>query len=131
MAGGACFWALYLVTYKKFVGDPSHTTINVQSTLVGLISVFFSWPVLFILHYTGAEKFELPSGTSGASGVPQHLTTTSSLLVLLHRRPADRHLGGHHLPGVLQQLHVHLWCRTHRAGLCHHRYYALFFPRSN
>ncbi len=63
MAGGACFWALYLVTYKKFVGDPSHTTINVQSTLVGLISVFFSWPVLFILHYTGAEKFELPSGT--------------------------------------------------------------------
>jgi len=62
MAGGACFWALYLVTYKKFVGDPSHTTINVQSTLVGLISVFFSWPVLFILHYTGAEKFELPSG---------------------------------------------------------------------
>lgn len=61
---------LVTVTYKKFVGDPSHTTINVQSTLVGLISVFFSWPVLFILHYTGAEKFELPSGTAAPrSGV--------------------------------------------------------------
>jgi drug/metabolite transporter (DMT)-like permease len=62
MAGGACFWALYLVSYKKFVGDPSHTTINVQSTLVGLISVIFSFPVIIILHYTGVERFELPSG---------------------------------------------------------------------
>jgi solute carrier family 35 protein F5 len=63
MAGGACFWALYLVSYKKFVGDPSHTTINVQSSLVGLISVVFSWPVLLMLNYTGFEEFELPSGS--------------------------------------------------------------------
>lgn len=30
MAGGAVFWGMYLVFYKKFIGEPSYTTINIQ-----------------------------------------------------------------------------------------------------
>eukprot|EP01126_Amoeba_proteus_P006312 TRINITY_DN12202_c0_g2_i1.p1 TRINITY_DN12202_c0_g2~~TRINITY_DN12202_c0_g2_i1.p1 ORF type:complete len:274 (-),score=61.84 TRINITY_DN12202_c0_g2_i1:555-1304(-) len=33
MTGGACFWGIYLVIYKKFIGDPGLFTINLQSTL--------------------------------------------------------------------------------------------------
>lgn len=63
MAGGACFWALYLVSYKKFVGDPSQETINVQSSMVGALSTLLLWPLLIILHFSRAEPFQLPSGS--------------------------------------------------------------------
>jgi len=64
MAGAALFWALYLVCYKRFVGDPSFGTINLQGTLMGVFNTFLLWPVIIILHYTHVESFELPTGNT-------------------------------------------------------------------
>ena len=64
--------------YKKIIGDPSYTVINIQSTLVGIINLFFLWPVLIILHYTGAELFVIPTGFT------QDIVVATSILVFVN-----------------------------------------------
>ena len=37
--------------------------------LVGLFNILFLWPIGLILHFTGAETFELPSGGKAIGGL--------------------------------------------------------------
>jgi len=60
MAASALFWALYLVCYKRFIGEPSFGSINLQGTLMGVFCTFFLWPVVVLLHVTRVEPFVLP-----------------------------------------------------------------------
>jgi len=62
MAVAAIFWALFLTIYKRFVGEPSFGTINLQGTLMGVFSTLLLWPILVILHYTNVEPFVFPTG---------------------------------------------------------------------
>lgn len=36
---------------------------------VGLFNILFLWPLGLILHFTGAETFELPSGSKAIGGL--------------------------------------------------------------
>lgn len=56
----AVMYGIYAVFMKKRIGDESRVDMPVFFGLVGLINVLLLWPGLIILHFTGAERFELP-----------------------------------------------------------------------
>ncbi|GIZ44815.1 hypothetical protein CKM354_000800200 [Cercospora kikuchii] len=56
----AVMYGLYAVFMKKRIGDESKVDMPLFFGFVGLINVLIAWPGLIILHYTGAETFQLP-----------------------------------------------------------------------
>lgn len=58
----AVLYGLYAVFMKKRIGDESRVNMPIFFGLVGLINVILLWPGFLILHFTGAETFELPPG---------------------------------------------------------------------
>jgi solute carrier family 35 protein F5 len=64
--------------YKKFIGEPSYATINLQSGLVGIINLAFLWPIFIILHYSGAEVFRWPRD------IAIEMVITTSVLVFIN-----------------------------------------------
>eukprot|EP00794_Sanderia_malayensis_P017617 gene17617-19371_t len=56
----ALFYAIYLVMLTRKVGDQLKLDIPLFFGFVGLFSGLMFWPVFFILHYTGLEKFSFP-----------------------------------------------------------------------
>lgn len=56
----AVLYGLYAVFMKKRIADESRVDMPVFFGLVGLINVVLLWPGFLILHFTGAEVFELP-----------------------------------------------------------------------
>lgn len=57
---GALVYGLYSTFLKKSIKDESRINIKLFFGFVGLFTLFTLWPILFILHYTGIETFELP-----------------------------------------------------------------------
>lgn len=57
----AVLYGIYAVMMKKRIGDESRINMPLFFGIVGLWNVLMLWPGFFILHYTGVEKFELPS----------------------------------------------------------------------
>eukprot|EP01133_Synstelium_polycarpum_P004015 gene4015-4650_t len=61
MIVSALMWALYEVLTSKYFSDSSRTVVNTYISLVALWNIILS-PIFFIvLHFSGFEKFELPS----------------------------------------------------------------------
>lgn len=62
---GALVYGVYTILLKHKITVPNSSTARTLDThlffgFVGLFCLFFLWPVIFVLHYLGAETFELP-----------------------------------------------------------------------
>lgn len=60
---GALLYGVYATLLKYRIKDESRINMKVFFGFVGVFNLFFLWPSLIIFHFTGIEKFELPSGT--------------------------------------------------------------------
>jgi len=56
----ALFYALYVILLKVHIKDESRIDMQLFFGFVGLFSIFGTWPIGVILHFTGVERFELP-----------------------------------------------------------------------
>ncbi|KAI0304928.1 hypothetical protein BC826DRAFT_978991 [Russula brevipes] len=59
----ALFYAVYVILLKVRIRSESRIDMQLFFGFVGLFNIVACWPIGVILHYTGAERFELP--TSG------------------------------------------------------------------
>jgi solute carrier family 35 protein F5 len=75
--GSALFYALYVVLLKVRIREESRIDMQLFFGFVGIFSVLACWPIGMILHWTGAELFELPSSRKAWYAV---LLNVSSLL---------------------------------------------------
>ncbi|KAJ3570249.1 hypothetical protein NP233_g4521 [Leucocoprinus birnbaumii] len=57
----ALFYALYVILLKVRIKDEERIDMQLFFGFVGLFNVLALWPLGFILHWTGVEKFELPT----------------------------------------------------------------------
>ena len=65
----AAFYAFYVILLKVRIRQESRINMQLFFGLVGLFNLLFLWPLGLILHYTGAEPFELPSGGGAIRGL--------------------------------------------------------------
>jgi solute carrier family 35 protein F5 len=56
------FSAFYVILLKVKVRQESRIDMQLFFGSAGLFSILFLWPLGVVLHLTGAEKFESPSG---------------------------------------------------------------------
>lgn len=57
----AVFYALYVILLKVKIREESRIDMQLFFGFVGLVNILFCWPMGFLLHFIGAEPFELPS----------------------------------------------------------------------
>jgi len=57
----AVFYAFYIILLKVRIREESHINMQLFFGFVGLINVLFCWPMGFLLHFMGVERFELPT----------------------------------------------------------------------
>lgn len=65
----AVFYAFYVTLLKVRIRQESRINMQLFFGFVGLFNILFLWPLGLILHYTGAEPFELPSGGKAIGGI--------------------------------------------------------------
>lgn len=65
----ALFYALYVILLKVRIKNESRVDMQLFFGFVGLFNILTCWPIGFVLHLTGAEKFELPSSSSALAAV--------------------------------------------------------------
>ena len=87
---GSVLYGLYEVLYKKLACPPDGVSpgrgvifANTFGSCIGLFTLFVLWIPLPILHVTGIEKFEIPTG--GASYLLAISTLSNAGLSKLHR----------------------------------------------
>ncbi|KAK9458529.1 uncharacterized protein V1516DRAFT_682401 [Lipomyces oligophaga] len=56
----AAVYGLYTTLLKMRIGDESRINMQIFFGCVGVWNSIILWPLLFILHFTGGERFELP-----------------------------------------------------------------------
>ncbi|EGN96861.1 hypothetical protein SERLA73DRAFT_185071 [Serpula lacrymans var. lacrymans S7.3] len=81
----AIFYALYVIFLKVQIQEESRIDMQLFFGFVGLFNVFCCWPLGFILHWTGLENFELPSGEKviAAIVINMFITLSSDFLYVL------------------------------------------------
>ncbi|EIN14181.1 hypothetical protein PUNSTDRAFT_80325 [Punctularia strigosozonata HHB-11173 SS5] len=81
----AFFYALYVTLLKVRIRDESRIDMQLFFGFVGLFNVVTLWPIIIILHFTGAERFEFPSGGRMIGGIliNMFITLSSDYLYLL------------------------------------------------
>ena len=65
----ALFYALYVTLLKVRIGAESRIDMQLFFGFVGLFNIVTLWPVAVILHFTGAEPFELPHTGSAVGAI--------------------------------------------------------------
>lgn len=65
----AMFYAFYVTLLKVRIRQESRINMQLFFGSVGLFNIFFMWPLGVLLHFTGAETFELPSGSEAIGGL--------------------------------------------------------------
>ena len=65
----ALFYAFYVILLKVRIKQESRINMQLFFGFVGLFNILFLWPIGLILHFTGAEKFELPSSGGALGGL--------------------------------------------------------------
>lgn len=93
IGGGSVLYGLYEVLYKRLACppdgcSPARGTIfaNVFGSLVGCVTLTLLWIPIPILHYTGLETFELPTGATAwwlFLSIVMNATFAGSFLVLI------------------------------------------------
>jgi len=88
----AFFYAVYVVMLKKRIGDESRVSMPLFFGFVGIFNVTLMWPIGLLLHFTGAETLEWPSGRLMWAGVIVNMCITfvsdmAYLLAMLKSSP--------------------------------------------
>ena len=65
----ALFFAIYVILLKVKVQQESRIDMHLFFGFAGLFSILLLWPIGVVLHFTGAETFELPSGARVITGL--------------------------------------------------------------
>ena len=78
----AIFYAFYVILLKVRVRRESRINMQLFFGFVGLFNILFLWPLGLVLHYTGVETFELPTGGKVIGGI---LVNVSGNATNLHR----------------------------------------------
>lgn len=73
----ALFYALYVILLKVRIREESRIDMQLFFGFVGVTNILCLWPIGFVLHFTGAEPFELPSSRQAIVGI---LLNVSSLI---------------------------------------------------
>lgn len=90
---GSVMYGLYEVLYKKYACPPEGTSptrgmlfANTFGSMVGTFTLCVLWIPLPILHFTGIERFELPSGKAAsllAISTLSNATFSGAFLILM------------------------------------------------
>ena len=65
----AAFYAFYVTLLKVRIRQESRINMQLFFGLVGLFNILLLWPLGLVLHFTGAEPFELPSDSNAIRGL--------------------------------------------------------------
>ena len=65
----AMFYAFYVILLKVRIQQESRINMQMFFGFVGLFNILFLWPLGLILHFTGAETFELPNSGKAIGGL--------------------------------------------------------------
>lgn len=74
----AMFYAFYVTLLKVRIRQESRINMQLFFGLVGLFNILFLWPLGLILHLTGAEAFEWPSGRQAIGGLLVNVGSNTS-----------------------------------------------------
>ena len=74
----AMFYALYVILLKFRIRKESRIDMQLFFGFVGLIDILFLWPIGFVLHYIGVERFQIP--TSKGAVIAILINVSSSYL---------------------------------------------------
>jgi solute carrier family 35 protein F5 len=94
----AFFYATYVVLLKKRIGDESRVSMPLFFGFVGVLNVIAMWPVGLVLHFTGVEVLQWPSGRVMWAGVVVNMCITfvsdmAYLLAMLKSSPIVATIG--------------------------------------
>ncbi|ESK98308.1 vacuolar membrane protein [Moniliophthora roreri MCA 2997] len=81
----AVFYAIYTVLLKVRIGSESRIDMKLFFGFVGLFNIIGLWPIALILHWTGVEKFELPTTSKQVAAllVNMFITWSSDYLYVI------------------------------------------------
>jgi solute carrier family 35 protein F5 len=65
----ALFYAIYVILLKVRIRSESRIDIQLFFGFVGLFNILACWPIGVILHFTGVERFELPTTGRAVAGL--------------------------------------------------------------
>lgn len=90
---GSVLYGLYEVLYKRFACPPEGTSAfrsvtfaNTFGSMIGMFTVFVLWIPIPILHWTGIEPFEVPTGRAAWLlfwSIVMNMSFAGSFLVLI------------------------------------------------
>lgn len=94
----AFFYATYVVLLKKRIGEESRISMPLFFGFVGILNIALMWPVGVILHFTGMEQLQWPSGRVMWAGVIVNMCITfvsdmAYLLAMLKSSPIVATIG--------------------------------------
>jgi solute carrier family 35 protein F5 len=65
----ALFYAIYVILLKVRIRSESRIDMQLFFGFVGLFNILACWPIGVILHFTGVERFELPTTGRAVAGL--------------------------------------------------------------
>jgi solute carrier family 35 protein F5 len=78
----ALFYALYVILLKVRIGDEERIDMQLFFGFVGAFNVLLCWPMGVILHITGVETFEVPSGGKVLGAILVNVRTSENTTYL-------------------------------------------------
>jgi solute carrier family 35 protein F5 len=76
----AIFYAIYVILLKVRIREESRINMQLFFGSVGLINILCCWPMGFILHFIGAERFELPTTRQAVIAIVINVSTFVPLI---------------------------------------------------
>ncbi|KAI0257600.1 hypothetical protein BJV78DRAFT_1293586 [Lactifluus subvellereus] len=74
----ALFYAFYVILLKVRIRSESRIDMQLFFGFVGLFNTVACWPLGVVLHYTGVERFELPTSSRAVAGLLINMAITLS-----------------------------------------------------
>ncbi len=107
----AILYGFYTVLMKKRIGDESRVDVLLFFALVGVANILLLWPGFIVLHFTGVERFEMPTSSRvwiviivSPATIISHLLSPSLPTPLFPHAPSPtRSCNHHHSLNVTQQ----------------------------
>jgi len=65
----ALFYAIYVILLKVRIRSESRIDMQLFFGFVGLFNILACWPIGVVLHFTGVERFELPTTGRAVAGL--------------------------------------------------------------
>jgi solute carrier family 35, member F5 len=77
----ALFYAFYVILLKVRIRSESRIDMQLFFGFVGLFNTLACWPIGVILHFTGVERFELPTSGRALVGLLANVSLFSKVFV--------------------------------------------------